>query len=857
MKLPMPRGLARAVAAFVALACSSTFPALAQDSWLPDAFEPNDVVPTPIGPGFSAGLSLHGTGLSSGPDIDLLQLTIPPLQRVTFDFVVPPIPPGLPPNSSNRLVGRIFEPGEPVPHYGFDTGWNGPGKEPAFDNSTLQPLDVIIRVERDHLQAMGCIDYDVNVSFAPRPCDVLPDDALEGPDDCVSATVLLPGLHTDLVVFNDVRTAGPDADYYRVIVEPGDWFEVELRAPSAFAPRVKLSVFSTPDCVGPLSQGNAKFIQNQSSTTREYFLRVETTAETGYEYYQLDLRSEPCSGLASDALEPNADCGPFAALTPGTHTGLTLTAGDVDGFEVQVPAGFSVEAIAQSSTFRNPLRIQGAMPPACPAPGGTEYYRWTNTGSSTATHRLNVATVGGGCDRYSLTIRVEPSDCSAAELQWNEPNESCATATPIDVPIGPPPLATGRSLRFVLHDGDVDSFRVQVPAQTVFRVRLRHLDYIEGSPSPGIFALAFANGDCSSAPLTSSLPREPDEHPSNVYVTASFYLPNRTTAPLDYVIQLFAQSPILHCESYEVTIVPYELFSASDYEPSDHSTCARAADVRDGAAFYGPVTAGRPLFGAVTLQPGQRVTATFSESANSLYSSATLSLHDGLADCTAAGASLNSTRYTPPVVISDNGEFVLLRTSHTNSTGAAQRVFIELALDPSSAEFISSAFVSVNISPRSPATPYCATNLPARTPVPCPCGNDVDAPHAAGCMNSTGEGARLFATGTDGLVADDLLLHVEGMPAHRPGIVFFASHTGNSGLRGFYDGQLCLGSAPLPVWVVFSASNGTWTAPTTAASTLGVTQADAFTTLQVWYRDASGPCGSGSNTTNAIRIDWQ
>lgn len=64
-----------------------------------------------------------------------------------------------------------------------------------------------------------------------------------------------------------------------------------------------------------------------------------------------------------------------------------------------------------------------------------------------------------------------------------------------------------------------------------------------------------------------------------------------------------------------------------------------------------------------------------------------------------------------------------------------------------------------------PGTAYCFG-------VACPCGNDD---LAAGCRNSTGAGARLWASGTTSLGANDLRFHVAGAPRSANGTFYMGS----------------------------------------------------------------------------------
>jgi len=136
----------------------------------------------------------------------------------------------------------------------------------------------------------------------------------------------------------------------------------------------------------------------------------------------------------------------------------------------------------------------------------------------------------------------------------------------------------------------------------------------------------------------------------------------------------------------------------------------------------------------------------------------------------------------------------------------------------------------------------------------CPCGNDD---LTAGCMNSTGVGAELFALGTASLTEDDLIIRVRGLPARTPTLVFVSDGAGQA---FFGDGILCLGAGNLSrlgrLGHIRRASSdgevewgpGLFDTPGTA------TMADRLY-LQAIYRDPYGVCGTGINFSNALEFE--
>jgi len=136
----------------------------------------------------------------------------------------------------------------------------------------------------------------------------------------------------------------------------------------------------------------------------------------------------------------------------------------------------------------------------------------------------------------------------------------------------------------------------------------------------------------------------------------------------------------------------------------------------------------------------------------------------------------------------------------------------------------------------------------------CPCGNPGTS--ETGCANSTGLGAGLEASGTDGVVNDDLVF---ASYQTRPGalaILFQGSLPANGGVGvPFGDGLLCADGAIIRLgrrnadalglcsWGPGLAAQGLWSVGSTRY-------------FQVRYRNNGGPCGTGFNHTNGLMVTF-
>jgi hypothetical protein len=142
----------------------------------------------------------------------------------------------------------------------------------------------------------------------------------------------------------------------------------------------------------------------------------------------------------------------------------------------------------------------------------------------------------------------------------------------------------------------------------------------------------------------------------------------------------------------------------------------------------------------------------------------------------------------------------------------------------------------------------------------CPCGNDDP---AAGCMNSTGRGARIVGSGTASSSADDLVMVVQDLPSNSLARFYMGGTQVNQPLG---DGLNCTGSNGYGLFrfpalatgaeAVISQGPGT---VQHAANTFGVGgQLLPGTTwnFQVWYRNPAGPCGAFFSTSNAYSVTF-
>ncbi len=138
---------------------------------------------------------------------------------------------------------------------------------------------------------------------------------------------------------------------------------------------------------------------------------------------------------------------------------------------------------------------------------------------------------------------------------------------------------------------------------------------------------------------------------------------------------------------------------------------------------------------------------------------------------------------------------------------------------------------------------------------PCPCANGAGP--GEGCGNSTGAGGVLLSSGSNSIVADDLLFTASQLIPSQPGLLFGAINqiNGGNGIT-FGDGLRCAGGGIQRMGV--RVPNGTGTA-TWGPGLAGIGQYGVGDTrnFQVWYRDpVNTPCGFSFNLTNGVSVTF-
>lgn len=151
------------------------------------------------------------------------------------------------------------------------------------------------------------------------------------------------------------------------------------------------------------------------------------------------------------------------------------------------------------------------------------------------------------------------------------------------------------------------------------------------------------------------------------------------------------------------------------------------------------------------------------------------------------------------------------------------------------------------------ATPFCFGD--ATDGVPCPCGNESELGAGEGCVNTQGHGAVLTALGSDSYAADDLVLMITQGRGNQPAMFLQGSMPA---AMPFKDGKLCVGTPTERLEAITLDGTGAGVSVGSIVTEGAVPGPGTTLYYQAWYRDPqSSVCGTGSNLTGALKVDWR
>ena len=148
--------------------------------------------------------------------------------------------------------------------------------------------------------------------------------------------------------------------------------------------------------------------------------------------------------------------------------------------------------------------------------------------------------------------------------------------------------------------------------------------------------------------------------------------------------------------------------------------------------------------------------------------------------------------------------------------------------------------------------PYADFCTSENSVMSCPCANSGST--RGGCQHSGGESGRLILGGSQYPVLGGMSVHATNLPAGVPAMLFSSGISGEAMAVPFHDGLFCHGNGNvIRHGARFADETGfcDWTGD--YSSTEGRIAGESVL-LQVWFRDTNGPCGTGSNFTQATKL---
>jgi hypothetical protein len=524
-----------------------------------------------------------------------------------------------------------------------------------------------------------------------------------------------------------------------------------------------------------------------------------------------------------DSFEPNDSCAQIASIAAGVHSGLTLPGGTTDAYRIAVPAAHRLEVrvtpTPSGSSVLAFLRLfvgDGATAP-CSSPsaqvasdliedsGTTALLSWSAGANNAATFDIVLEGMFGTCVTYELDLRIVPDACAALAPDVFENNDDCANAAPIGL---------GQLDNLSVAIADPDFFRVTTAPGEVLGVGVQGLGVGEN-----VLVQAWdAAGPCGD--------------PNDAWTSAAVFTPqlrglylfNSSASPKDFIVQVRPQpdqaQQLGFCVNYSLVVQsqfdPCGVVSGDAFEPND--VCATAPALTSSQTGLSVSLYDRDWF---TLDVPARSTVRVLSTSTQLGVARPLMLHSGC----------NSTV----------GEFLM--SSHPVYFDQDPRQYL----------------VWTNTSLQNVSTRLIAHSPNGAFPQPFCDVYDLDLQLTLGkpfCLvrrNSTGEGARLDASGSTTPGSGVLNLSVGPLPPNRTGLVIMSRS--EIVATPFGNGYLCL-SAPIQRHPVTTTGAGTmnvaldWTGAS-AAIALGDTWS-----FQAWYRDPAAG-GAGTNTSEGLRIEFQ
>jgi hypothetical protein len=816
-----------------ALICAA--PATAQCAAV-DAFEPNDdcTSASVIAPGYLASLTAQGPALPSGANLDFFRVSLPPGEALEVTAFFESHDTGdLDLYLYDALSATCGDRGTALE----SSTSQSDGERVHYINSTTTMQDLIIEVGPKTGADVICQTYDLDVQIGLDRCvsGAATYLAFEDNDDCAnSATLAGSGAWLDLFV------SDADPDYYQVTLQPGEQINATIEY-DAFDGELSLKLYDDALCANTVrssSSGGRNDVswENTSAVAVDLTLHVSTQSGARCNVYALNLSVglDPCIATVNDSFGNIETCATAATVTPGTYSDLFVGGPERDCFRIVVPADEVLFVDVHSPRFVNGDLGMGLYTDQdCNSAIDYDYYGGTISVSSRSSspvdteYWVKVFTMSPSeCNTYELNVTTAPDPCVTAVDDVFEPNDDCSS---------PSLIAPGVYADLLCRADSPDYYEVVLQPSEQLEVTM---SYARGGGQDVKMLL-------QDVGCTTTIDYGGSSDGANALWS------NAGSSPVSVIVSIELQGlSATSCVSYDLILdvgldpcltTPDDAFSGND-------DCANAALINIGLHEDLFVKKSSPDYYELNVDLGDTLTVSMDyDTTNTdvrlrLYEAIPMNggtCDDGSSYLT-AGSGSNGTKALSWQNTLASGDYVI--EVEVGQWSSSDCTMYALTIDGAGAPL---------------ATPLCfgdGTADAGQGPTGCPCANLSAVGAGEGCVNSTGHGAVLNAAGSNSFAADNLRLRIEDGVPWQPSLVL---QGGSVIAYPFKDGILCMGHPTERLEVVMLDANGSGTTFGSIVTEGNITGPGTTTFYQAWYRDpVISACGTGSNFTQALRVDW-
>lgn len=520
-----------------------------------------------------------------------------------------------------------------------------------------------------------------------------------------------------------------------------------------------------------------------------------------------------------DAFEPNEDCVGAALLGPGTWSNLTIPDNGADVYRVSVPAGTRLVAtlvVPNPGQLFGVFRISLDAGPAsnCTFNSPHAAFEFIELGESQASLAWSASATAPtdmfvrfdafleACVDYSLDVQFVPEPCVSGPLDAFEPNSSC-TNTAL--------LPAGSHVGLEASIADPDFYAVTVAPGELATLTLGGLG---ASDVASILAwdVGAACGD-SNTVIAGTTVYGSTPQPIHVF--------NPSNAPRSIVVQV---TPVPEQETQSGFCVGYSLALQSQFDPcgqlsgdalEPNDSCANPPVLASSQSALN-ISAVDPDWFSLQVPPRSTVrvlatSATGQQRAMQLRSGCSGSFLEAL---TSSWHVYSDT--------SDPRQFLSWTNTGSQPFDAKLHLFSPIGAGAFCDNYALELGFTLGV-------PFCPVK-----------------------RNSTGEGARLTASGSTTPGVGVLQLEAAPLPPNRAGLVIMSR--GERPATPFAAGYLCLGAPVVRLPLTTTGSGTLVTAINWSGASSAIAAGDTWA-FQTWFRDAQ-PNSPGANLSEGLRLSF-